>query len=374
MPKKLLGFICPSVSWGGLEMNVLRLACWLKKRGWEIILYGYEGSLLYRKAQENNIKVRDVPSRSKFADIFLAVKLARLIKRDKVNVVLLHLNRNILLTVLGKMFSRNFFKLIYVQHMHVGGKKKDFFHSWEYSHLDIWVTPLPTFVPILLEKINIDPQKIKVIPFGIDMEKFTSEKPDRMQARSLLKLPADVFIAGVIGRLDFKKGQHILIEACTKVHQAGYPLHLLIVGEESLNEQTHYAKYLHQLTEQLNLKEFVHFLPYQKEIETAYKALDLFVLTSQSETYGMVTIEAMACGLPIIATNAGGTKGIIKNDVNGFLVTPFEIDDLANTIIKVISDQKLRYRLAVQAKKDALEKYSHIRQCEMLEELLERLE
>ncbi|NOY87804.1 MAG: glycosyltransferase family 4 protein, partial [FCB group bacterium] len=171
-----------------------------------------------------------------------------------------------------------------------------------------------------------------------------------------------------------KKGQHILIEACAMVHKAGYPFHLLIVGEESLNEQTHYAEDLRQLTEQLNLKEFVHFLPYQKKIEMVYKALDLFVLTSQSETYGMVTIEAMASGLPVIATNAGGTKGIIEDNVNGLLVTPFGVSELAGAVIRIISDRELRYRLATQARKDALEKYSHLRQCKRLEELFARLE
>lgn len=368
-----IGFVSPTNAWGGLEMNVFRLAVWLKQRGWDIILYGIPDSPLYDNIQKNAIRVRALASTSKVTDIMLTLKLVKLVKKDNVKILILHTNKNFLLAVLAKILSRNFFKLIYDQHMQLGAIKKDFFHTWQYRHIDSWAATLPMMKRNVVEKTNIAPDKVRIIHHGIELERFVAHKPHKYVARDRLKIPREVLLAGVVGRLDPKKCQHVLIEACAKVHQAGRPLHLLIVGDRSLNEETYYTERVHGLTKQLNLEEFVHFRPHLTEVEYAYACLDLFTLTSKSESYGMVTIEAMASELPVIGTNSGGTRDIIADNVNGILVEPLDADELYKAMLRILTDKETSKRLAARAKEDAIDKYSHSRQCELLESLFDSL-
>ncbi len=366
-----IGHICPSTAWGGLEMNVHRLAVWLTERGWSNILYGFPGAPLYEACQRSGVAVRELPSKSKFGDFFLARNLSRQIKRDNARVIINHMNKNFLLAVLAKRHSGNFFKLLYDQHMHVGGNRRDLYHSWVYGHLDYWLVPLPMFIRALTEKTSVPPGKIKTVPHAIVLDHFTDNPSDKAVARQRLRLPEDAILAGVIGRIDPKKCQHVLIDAAGLLHKKGIPLHLLIIGDKSLNEEAGYEEQVYRQVEQLGLGEFVHFRPYMSDIEHGYAAMDIFTLTSKSETYGMVTIEAMASQLPVVGTNDGGTTDIIDDGANGLLVEPLDPSALADAIGRLIADPELARRLAEQARRDAFANYSHHRQCELLEEIFD---
>ncbi len=355
-------------------MNVERISHWLSDRGHRVVFIGDpESELYHRLASSNTIISVPLESSSKASDLIRAPKLAAVVKTHNIQILISHLNRNFLLTALArKMLGRNC-KLAYMQHMHVGGTKRDILHTWMYRQFSAWITPLDTFVNPLLAKTRLKREQISVIPFGIELDRFTSKRPAKSDARRKLGLPDKAIVAGVVGRLDPKKGQHILIEACGRLHREGHQAHLLIVGDESRHETTGYAEQLKVTVKELQLESYVHFFPHFDDVETAYAAMDVFALTSQSETYGMVTIEAMASGLAVIGTNEGGTPGIIADGVNGLLVPPMDAKSLASALLRVISDDDLRKRLAESARLEAVEKYSHIRQCKLLEQLFERL-
>lgn len=370
MLNKSIGFLCPSTSWGGLEINVFKLAVWLTKKGWNIVLYLYPDTPLYLKCQDFGLYIIPIKSSSKFKDFFLAYRFKQSLKKEKVKTLILHTNRNFLLAVITKIISGNYFKLFYQQHMQLGIVKKDLFHRWLYSYLDIWITPLPSLAQSIIEKTTIPSSKIKIIPQGIELKKFTENLPDKTLARNKLKLPSDSIIVGVIGRIDPQKGQHVLIEAVNILHQSEHKIHCLIVGSPSLNEKTYYDKKLYDLTGQYNLSAYIHFLNHIEEPEYAFASLDIFALTSFSETYGMVTIEAMASKLPVIATNRGGTFDIIEHNINGILIEPYNAKALADAILLLINNKTLAETLASNARQNALKKYSHHTQCQLLEELL----
>lgn len=368
-----IGLLCGSTSWGGLEMNVLRLGGWLKKRGWKVVLYGHGDSKLFHEAEQAGLTVRHLHSTFKFGDLVNARRLARSVKQDNVGRLIINYGKDLFMAVLAKKFSHSYFKLLMQQHMHVGGHKKDAFHTWEYRNLDAWIAPLPMFSERLVRYTRLAPEKIHVIPFGIEFEGLTSNRPDRTIARQALQLPVDANIAGVVGRLERMKGQDVLIKACRRVHDAGHPLHLLIVGDKTANDPEGYSQYLHDLVEQLKLESFVHFHPHQSDVTRVYAAMDLFVMASHSETYGMVTIEAMACGLPVIGTSEGGTLQIINDGVNGLLVPPEDDDKLAAALINLIANPSLTRSIASRAALDAVDKYSHHRQVLLIESLFDEL-
>ncbi len=368
-----IGLLCASGSWGGLEMNVLKLGLWLKERGWRVVLYGQRSTRLFENAEAGGISVRHVNSTFKYGDLVNARRLARYVKQDNVQRLIINYGKDLFLSVLAKRFSGRFFKLLMQQHLHVGGAKKDLFHTWEYRHLDAWIAPLPMFADRLKLNTRLDPGKIHIIPFGLELDRFTTRRPDKSAARRKLDLPEDVVIAGIVGRLDVKKGQDVLIRAAHLVHEAGCPLHLLIVGDRTANDPEGFFELLESLTEQFGMKPFVHFRPHQPDVEQVYAAMDIFVLASHSETYGMVTIEAMASRRPVIGTAEGGTVQIIEDSVNGLLVPPLHEKKLAEAILKLVNDPNLAEKLALQAESDALARYSHERQMALVEGLFDSL-
>ncbi len=354
-------------------MNVLRFLVWMNQRGWRTFLYAHPSSMLYKNAVHTEANVRAVKSRPRLAGVLGAIRVADYIREDNVRFLTVHQSPDILTGVEAKLLSRKSFRLIYSQHMHIGGTKRDIFHSMEYRHLDAWVTPVQWLADRVREKTNIPPEKIHIIPRGIELERFTRNRPDKAKARQRLDLPQDVLLAGVVGRLDLKKCQDTAIKALAKVRRAGHPLHLLIVGDQTLSENTGYAEYLRQLVSELDLQDVVHFRSHQRQPEYAYAALDMFVLASQSETYGMVTIEAMASGLPVIGTDDGGTIDLINHEKNGLRFTPMHDDELASAMTRYITEPDFAQGVARQAEQDALAKYSHTCQCEAWERLFDRL-
>jgi len=368
-----IGSYCSSTAWGGLEMNVLRFLVWMSQRGWQAVLYAHPHSMLYRNALETQVMVRAVKSGTRLGGALSAYRVAGYAGEDNLRFLLVHQSPDILAGVLARLFSGRFFRLIYSQHMHIGGNKKDMLHSMEYRRLDAWVTPIQWLADRVVEKTNIPPEKIHVIPRGIELERFTLNRPDKRAARQKLNLPEDILLAGVVGRLDPKKCQDTAIKAVANVRRSGHPLCLLIVGDQTLLENTGYPEYLRQLVNELGLQDVVHFRPHQRQPEYAYAALDIFVLPSQSETYGMVTIEALASGLPVIGTDDGGTIDLIDHEKNGLRYTPQNDDELTAALLRYITQPEFAQQMATQAKQDALDKYSHTRQCEGWERLFGRL-
>lgn len=368
-----IGSYCSSLSWGGLEMNVLRFLRWMRHRGWNTNVYAHPDSMIYLHADEFEISKRAVKSEFKYGDIVNATRLGKLIREDNVRVLSLHQSKDMFLGVLAKLVTRKFFKIIYSQHMHIGADKKDVFHAWEYGHFDAWITPVRWLADRVVEKTVVPREKIHIIPRGIELDRFQNDKPDKRDARARLDLPLDAYIAGVIGRLDHKKCQDTAIKALGRLHADGHPIHLAIIGTKTRGEETGYAEYLAKLVTDLNLNDFVHFRPHQKEPEYTYAALDQFVLPSESETAGMVVIEAFASGLPVIGTRAGGTISQIDHGRNGLLYEPHDDIELAACMKRYITDPSFAASVAREAITDSRLKYSHIAQCEGWERVIGQL-
>jgi len=368
-----IAFLCYSRSWGGLEMNVLRLASWLTERGNKVILYGFEGSHLWERAKEADIPVRHFRSKFKHGDLINAYRLSRILTSDGISVLVLHERKDIMLGTLTRYSSSPELKLLYMQHMHIGVGKKDPYHTWLYGNLDRWVVPLQILRERLLSKTNYPAERVGVIPFGIELERFTERLPDKTEARRQLELPEDAIILGMVGRLEEEKNQETLVRALPVLHERGIVAHALVVGDETLHEENRYREHLRQLISELKLADCVHLRPFLAEPEYAYAALDIFALTSKSETYGMVTIEALACGLPVIGTRHGGTREIVRHEENGLLIEREQPQELADAVQRLTEDRSFAGRLAAQARADALAHYSHIRQCELFEKMIAAL-
>ena len=187
----------------------------------------------------------------------------------------------------------------------------------------------------LVKEVGFDPGKICVVYYGIDVNNETyassDQKMNSMALRNLtrqkLNLPAKAVIIGTVGRLSRQKGHPYLLEAFAKIHKKCPETRLLIVG----HDDQRLGPKLESLATQMGIREKVWFTGYLDGRE-AMKAMDLFVLPSLWEGFGLVLLEAIAMELPIIATNVTAIPEIVLHEETGLLVPPSDSDALANAI------------------------------------------
>ena len=199
--------------------------------------------------------------------------------------------------------------------------------------------------PHLKEELKKDGAKnITVIPNGIDANWF--DVPNESITGRIL----------FVGRIRPGKGLENLIKSIKLVIDKGCDVHLHVVGPTN---DLHYLKYLQELAKKMEVREHVEFIGSIPDdaLLNEYAECSIFVLPSSIESNPIVLLEAMASGKPVIATNVGGIPYMIEDGKNGFLVNYGDIEGLAEKILKLMNDKKLRDFIAENGKKTAM-KYS----------------
>ncbi len=181
-----------------------------------------------------------------------------------------------------------------------------------------------------------NPQLAHVVYNGFALENYADLPSNRETLRQQLGLTNDweqnastCFVVGHFSRLSPWKGQHILIEALTHCPDN---VVALLVGDTLFGE-TAYVEQLHQQIEQLGLQRRVKFLGFRQDVAPLMAACDLVAHTSTApEPFGRVIVEAMLCGTPVVAAQAGGAMELVEPDVTGWLVPPGQPMKLAESI------------------------------------------
>jgi glycosyltransferase involved in cell wall biosynthesis len=202
----------------------------------------------------------------------------------------------------------------------------------------------------------------------LDLDEF-SLVPDKIQVRKELDLPPDKTIALYAGYLTKRKGVYELIEAIYRV-QKKYPNILLVMCGTGPEETV-----LKRLCREKGIEHTVRIIG---EVEPErmnkwMKASDLFVLASHTEGMPNVVMEAMACGLPVIATSIGGLPEAVGDCDGAILVPPENIDELEKAIVKVISNKQLREQMQIAARKRAEEQFGGKRNARLILDYLQKI-
>jgi D-inositol-3-phosphate glycosyltransferase len=369
-----IAILCCSPAWGGLEKNVLNFSRWLSERNNDVLLIVSPKSHLARQANDLGITTSELEASDKkhlnFKAAFALKKI--LIDHDYRHLIVAHYQQ-VYTAALAKIFSyKKHLKLIYLQQMQHPAWKKDLYRALLYKMINIWITPLEYLITQIKKNTVIANQNIRILPLCCDTEYFTNEKITKEDACKLLNLPADKYIAGIIGRIDKEKGQEYLLKAIKILNDKGLDVHAAIIGNET-EGGTGYIKRLYDLCDKYQIKANVHFSPYQSEVSKAFRAFDVFTLCSISEPFGMVTVEAMLSGTPVIGTNSGGTTEILENGKAGLLVPPKDAEALANTIESLIIKPEIANKLKDTAQKAAIKKYNHTNWCEEIEKMVSEI-
>lgn len=368
-----LGFICSSVAWGGLEMNLYNLALWLKERGHTITFYLLTGSRLDEKAKAAGFTVRYIQKHRKYFDFGKARKLAAMLKEDKVANAFIFHNYDTDVASLAKRFYYPKLKLVYLQQMQLGVAKRDLIHTLRYRMFDAWITPLQFLYDEIGAKTRYPLDRVHIIPLCLEVERFVNNTASQAEARAHFTMQPQGLLMGIIGRLDKLKGQDFLIEATAELNKRGHNVELLIVGEPTLDNTDNYDGYLHSLVQQLGVGEKVHFRPFTSRSELFFRAVDVFAMASAGETFGMVTVEAMLSGTPVVATNTSGTPEVLGNGSLGQLYTPRNVNEFISRIEYILTHKEEIMNTANKACSVASQRYSHRTMCDAIEKMLTRL-
>jgi D-inositol-3-phosphate glycosyltransferase len=351
-----IAVVCFSRSLGGLELSTLRIAAGMKSRGEFAMVIVPPSSPLEARSIESGLNLAALAPRWKYGDILAARRLAGILKDNKIDIVVLMQSHDIHLASLAAYFLPGL-KLVFYQQMDSRHNKRDLWHTWIFSKLSLWITLTQGMRENVLASTRMAGEKVKVVPLGTDLHRFDPSLFSQQDARSFFGLPHDKKIIGVLGRLDPGKGQEVFLRAIPQVIKHHPETFFVIAGDETAGEPG-YKAYLKNICREIGADLHVQFIPFTDDVPRLIAALDIFALPSFAETYGLVVIEAMAMGKPVIATNAGGVPEILIDGKTGLLIEPRNADAIANAIIKILDDGKLRVAIGSVAREDALRRFS----------------
>jgi glycosyltransferase involved in cell wall biosynthesis len=184
-------------------------------------------------------------------------------------------------------------------------------------------------------------RRIAVIPPGIDLRRFDRGRVDP-DAVARFRQGATRLV-GTVGRLTDQKALHVLLDAMPWLLADDPGTRLLIVGDGPLRAA------LERRARQLGIGDAVAFAGYQADVVPVYSAMDVFVLPSRYEGFGIVFLEAMALGVPVVGTRVVGSEDAIVDGITGLLVPSGDSPALAATVLRLFADRCLRERLRAEA-------------------------
>ena len=193
----------------------------------------------------------------------------------------------------------------------------------------------------VIRRHRVDPKRVAVVPNGVDINFFTPDSSCRDPR------PTVVFI----GRLVRQKDPFSLIEAFSLLRKLVPEARLILIGKGYLSSR------IQQKVTASGLSEHIELISGAYDVRPFLRRGWLLTLSSVSEGFPQVIIEAMSCGLPVVATSVGGVPEIIENGVNGLLVQPHSPESLAQSMAKILLDDDVRNSMCKKAREMATERF-----------------
>lgn len=190
------------------------------------------------------------------------------------------------------------------------------------------------------------PANILSIPNGIPLKHFSDIQ------RDITSWKVPHIRLGIAGRLNSEKGHDLLLKCFKKVLEKRPNVTLKIAGSGPLQNE------LEATAQQLNIQDQVVFCGYQNDIASFLAGIDIFVLSSHYEGFGLVLVEAMAAGLPIVATDVGGVREVIQDGKNGIIIPPGREDEMTMGIEYFLQNPELAYQFGQAGREHAMKNFS----------------
>ncbi len=188
---------------------------------------------------------------------------------------------------------------------------------------------------------DLDPSRISIVPLGVDHAFFSPG--DRDMARTAVGLPTKGKMVLFVGRIQPLKGADIAVESFVKIAKRVPSAFLVMVGGPSGPRGSEEVSKIKRVVERERLTNRVHFFDPQPHevLSSFYRASDVALVPSRTESFGLVALEAAACGVPVVASDVGGLKTLVEHGASGYLVSRRTSEEFSKFLVKVLEDPAL---------------------------------
>ena len=334
--------------WRGGQRQALFLARELQKEGYPVRLVAQPESPLHQKAAEAGLEVFPLRMKSE-VDLWAVFRLSREMKRRKCLLAHFHDAHGV---AIGAAAARRAGVPLRFISRRVEFPLKDSAFSYRKYTRDVdAIIAISEGVKKVLLDSEIPSSLIHVIPSGIDFSPF-EEVASRDFLRREFSFAPNNYLVGIVAALEDAKGHTFLIQASRILREQAPKIKIIIVGtgplELELDKQAH----------ELGVDDIVFFLGFREDVPRILASLDLFVLSSYREGLGTSLLDAMACRLPVVATQAGGIPDVVIHQKTGLLVPPRDPAALAQAILTLYNDRDLAARLGEKGYEVVHQKFS----------------
>ena len=343
--------VLSSFGMGGQERVALDLATGQASEGHRVITVSLapppDGPLA-AEFQAKGLEIATLPKRSG-RDVRLMVELGQLFRARNADVVHTHNPQPLLFSALAARATGA--ALVHTKHgVNPDTRRRLAMRRAAGRLVGAFVAVSEPTAEVARAERECPPDRLHVVPNGIDLDRFGRDPDARAAVRAELGIPAGAFVVGTVGRLFSEKGHAYLIRSLEPM--LGERVHLIIAGEGPEKQN---------LTEQVRALAqpgSVHLTGNRRDVPRLLAALDAFVLTSVREGLPLVIPEAMAAGLPVVATAVGGIPQVVAEGETGFLVEYGDEEALRARLAALDGDRQLAGRFGDTGRERALARYS----------------
>jgi len=350
--------ISSASSFGGGERYLADLTNALVERGHELYVAVRPHSPIPRHLHLPSDRIVTLPLRNAL-DVRSAHQLDRFVRRNGIEIVHAHMARDY---SLASYAARRNSKTKFVVTRHVLFQLNRL-HRHTLARAARIIAVSNAVAHALRASGVVAEKQIAVIPNGIDVDRFSRARAsfDRVQFLRSMGLPVDCLLVGSIGELRTLKRHDDFIRAAAIVAARFPETHFVLAGVGEVRKQ------LETLVNELGLNERFYFLGWLDDAEKLLCAMDVFVSASETESFGLAIVEAMAAGTAVVATATEGAREVIEDQRTGILVPIGDVERIAESVINLLFDPEKRRAIATQSAQSAATKFSLTR---MVDEVL----
>ncbi len=342
-PLKVL-HISSAVSWRGGEQQLLYLHQALQNKNIEQIVVCPLNSKLYQYLLNSENANLIGYKKSPLFSLFFALRIKRICNQEKISLIHAHDSHAHSFAFLSSLIYGN--KTPLIVHRRVAFPVSN---SWlsklKYNHKSIHlIVCVSEVIKNLMSKNIRNSNVLKVVHDGIDLNRFPN-KSKTHRLRSLLNISDDTFIIGNTSAIDRYKDYYTFVDTAEIILQSIPKVHFVVIGSGSLENEI--KAYINQK----QLTDYFSFTGFRVDIPELLPDFDLFLMTTRIEGLGTSLLDAFACRVPVVSTNAGGIVEIIKHKVSGMLANIGDSKQLAENAIQLLNDEILRENIVDGATK-----------------------
>ncbi len=338
---------CRSPSWGGMEMLAVDTSRRMRERGYRVSFISHPGSPADEAARQADIDCFPLPVRG-YLDPAGILRLGSWLRSQRVDVVHAHYSKDLWVLAPAMEGALSKVPLLLTKHIGTQKPKRDFLHRSIYGRVDRIIAISEVIRRNVLATHPVGPDRVITVHNGTDLIRFRKDKPEIRALRASLGIPPQAPVVGMSGRLQWWKGYREFLQ--TAARMADEDIYWLILGGGSIGEEAE-ADQIRTYAASLSLGEKLIWAGFQDDPVPYYGCMDIFAYPAYAEAFGLVIIEAMAMGVPVVAAGCDGVLEIVEDGHSGLLVEPRSTEDLTRAVTRLVRDINLRHTLGQAGRK-----------------------